>query len=252
LQKKKQKLATKRKSDPSPKNPNKKYLELAVECAKEAGKIIKEAYNKKKHVQFKSGVTDLVTETDKLCEKVTIAKISKAFPDHSFIGEESTAEGKLPEILTDKPTWLIDPIDGTTNFVHRFPFTCISIGFALNKELVVGVVYNPILDELFSASKGEGAYLNGEPLHISKQEKLNAALIATGFPVARDDETLDFTLLNVRAILKNVQGIRRSGSAALDLCYVAAGKLDIYYEKRCAWMGYCCWLCHCPRSWRSI
>lgn len=130
----------------------------------------------------------------------------------------------------DNPTWIVDPIDGTTNFVHRFPFSCVSVALAINKKVVVGVVYNPMMNELFTAVRGQGAFLNGEKLQISQTTELKQALVATGFPYQRDDETLDHVLANVKIVLQNCRAVRRAGSAALDMCYVARGVFDIYYE----------------------
>jgi len=132
--------------------------------------------------------------------------------------------------LTDKPTWIIDPIDGTTNFVHGVPWTCISIGVTIDKQLVVGVVYNPILDELFTAVRGSGAFLNGNPIHVSKHNQLHHTLIATGFPTSRTVEKMDYICANLRAILPHIRDFRRLGSAALDICSVACGRLDGYFE----------------------
>jgi fructose-1,6-bisphosphatase/inositol monophosphatase family enzyme len=132
--------------------------------------------------------------------------------------------------VTDEPTWIVDPIDGTTNFVHRFPFSCVSIGLAIGKKVVVGVVYNPMMGEMFTAIRGQGAKLNGEPISISQTTDLKQALVATGFPYQRDDATLDHVLANVKIILQHCRAVRRAGSAALDMCYVARGVFDIYYE----------------------
>jgi len=140
------------------------------------------------------------------------------------------ASGALSEDVTDAPTWIVDPIDGTTNFVHRFPFSCVSIGLAINQKVVVGVVYNPMMNEMFTAIKGHGAKLNGEPIHVSHTTDLKQALVATGFPYQRDDETLDHVLGNVKRVLQACRAVRRAGSAALDMCYVARGVFDLYYE----------------------
>lgn len=122
-------------------------------------------------------------------------------------------------------------MDGTTNFVSQFPFTCVSIALAIKKELIVGVVFNPILDELFCAAKGEGATLNGVPIHVKETTNLKDCLVATGFPYARDDETLDRILGNVKEVLQACRAVRRPGACALDLCYVAKGVFDVHYEE---------------------
>lgn len=154
----------------------------------------------------------------------------------------------MENTLTDDYTWIIDrmyisfllvvlispiqiAIDGTTNFVSKFPFVSVSIALALNKEVIVGVVYNPILNELFRAVKGGGAFHNDNQIHVTKNEELKNSLVATGFPYDRDDETLDRVLCNIKSVLQNCRAIRRAGSAALDICYVAKGVFDLYYEE---------------------
>jgi inositol-phosphate phosphatase/L-galactose 1-phosphate phosphatase len=155
------------------------YYDFALKLAAEAGDLIRAGYNDdSKKVDFKLDV-DLVTETDKKTEQFLMNAIKAKYPDHLFIGEETVSATHGSEELTEKPTWLIDPIDGTTNFVHRFPFTCVSIGFAINKVPVVGVVFNPIINELFSAAKGKGAFLNGKQIHVSKTENLKVWLLVT-------------------------------------------------------------------------
>eukprot|EP01127_Copromyxa_protea_P002147 TRINITY_DN12033_c0_g1_i1.p1 TRINITY_DN12033_c0_g1~~TRINITY_DN12033_c0_g1_i1.p1 ORF type:complete len:269 (-),score=72.47 TRINITY_DN12033_c0_g1_i1:84-890(-) len=207
------------------------YLEFALSLAKEAGAVIKEAfYREKQGLVFKDAV-DLVTATDKHVEEFVMSKIRERYPDHLFVAEESAAAGHLEEVLTEKPTWIIDPIDGTTNFVHRFPMTCISIGFAINKIVVAGVVFNPIIDELFSAVRGGGAFLNGKRISVSDRSLLKHALVATGFPYDRDDATLDAALARLKKVLQACRAVRRGGSAAIDMCYVAAGITDLYFEK---------------------
>lgn len=140
------------------------------------------------------------------------------------------AAGTLSEDVLDDPTWIVDPIDGTTNFVHRFPFSCVSVALAINKKVVVGVVYNPMMNELFTAVRGQGSFLNGEKLTISQTSDLKQALVATGFPYQRDDATLDHVLANIKLTLQHCRAVRRAGSAALDMCYVARGVFDLYYE----------------------
>jgi len=157
--------------------------------------------------------------------------VSSKYPHHLFIGEESVSSGLSKYILTKQPTWIVDPIDGTTNFVHGIPFTCISIGIAINRKVVVGVVYNPILNELFEAAKGEGAKLNGKPIKTSAHNQLHHLLIATGFPTDRNNNSkFDYLLANIREILPRIRDLRRFGSAALDICSVACGRLDGYFE----------------------
>eukprot|EP00002_Diphylleia_rotans_P005312 TRINITY_DN14434_c0_g1_i1.p1 TRINITY_DN14434_c0_g1~~TRINITY_DN14434_c0_g1_i1.p1 ORF type:complete len:272 (-),score=73.53 TRINITY_DN14434_c0_g1_i1:97-912(-) len=206
------------------------YLELAVRAAKVAGGFIREAFsNSEKKIEFK-GEVDLVTETDKKCEDAIHEIIFGQYPTHSFIGEETTPPEKhVSGLLTDAPTWIVDPVDGTTNFSHSYPFVAVSIALAINREIVVGVVYNPIMEELFTAKKGQGAYLNGKQIFVSKATEPIRSLVATGFPYDRKTR-MPLVMGYLEAILTNTQCIRRSGSAALDLCSVACGRVDIYYE----------------------
>jgi len=205
-------------------------LALAVECAKEAGDIVKRAWTSKTEIHFKAA-TDLVTETDKQCEQLIMNKIQKEFPTHKFIAEEDVSEGKGEEKLTDDPTWIIDPLDGTTNFVHRFPFVAISIGFAIHKKVVVGVIYNPILEEMFQGSYGHGAFLNGQPIHVSERYELKHSLIALACGAEISKEDTDLFLHHMNVAITNCRSWRRAGSAALDMAYIACGRTDIYCEK---------------------
>jgi len=202
---------------------------FAVELAREAGKMIRSAFHAPKHINFKGSV-DLVTETDQAVESLVMGRIRTRFPEHTFVAEESVSAGQFEEVLTERPTWLIDPIDGTTNFVHQFPWTCISIGYAVRKRVVVGVVFNPVLDELFSGVRGCGAYKNGARLATSHTDTLKQCLLATGFAYDRSEENIERMMTRFRACVANVRDIRRAGSAALDICYVASGVLDCFYE----------------------
>lgn len=147
--------------------------------------------------------------------------------DHAFIAEETAAHGEL----TDAPTWLVDPLDGTTNFVHDYPFVCVSIGLAVARELVVGVVYNPIMDQMYTAVKGGGAFLNNLPIRVSGQTELGAALVCTNIGASRDPGFIAAVGGNMQRLLSaKLGGLRMSGSAAMNMAHVAAGKLDAYYE----------------------
>ncbi|KAJ6380609.1 hypothetical protein OIU77_029497 [Salix suchowensis] len=167
-----------------------------------------------KHVEHK-GQVDLVTETDKACEALIFNHLKQQYPSHKLIGEETTAACGATE-LTDEPTWIVDPLDGTTNFVHGFPFVCISIGLTIGKVPTVGVVYNPIMDELFTGVHGKGAFLNGKPIKVSSQSELVKSLLATEAGTKRDKST--------------VRSLRMSGSCALNLCGIACGRIDLFYE----------------------
>ncbi|XP_054870752.1 inositol monophosphatase 1-like isoform X2 [Amphiprion ocellaris] len=157
-------------------------------------------------------------------------------PQHRFIGEESVAAGEHLE-LTDSPTWIIDPIDGTVNFVHRFPFVAISIAFTVNRQTQFGIVYSCVEDKLFYAQRGGGAFLNGEPLHASGQQDISRCVVVTEIGAERDDVALSTMTSNIRRLLQlPVHGVRALGTAAVDMCQVATGGADAYYH-----IGMHCW-----------
>lgn len=172
------------------------------------------------------GTNDLVTNVDKSTEALIIEEIRKVYPDDMILGEESgTAEcGE-----GGRRRWVIDPIDGTQNFAQGIPLYCVSIGLQVDGESVVGCIYDPNRDELFSAALGEGAFLNGEPMGVSKKEDLGEALVVTGFPLTRTDE-FKWTVKQYFAMTDVSRGVRRLGSAALDLAYVACGRIDLFWE----------------------
>ncbi|XP_034171124.1 uncharacterized protein LOC117600171 [Osmia lignaria lignaria] len=203
------------------------YYEFAIKLTHDAAQILKTAINGLKKVDEKLGDWDLVTEYDRKIEDVIIGNLKSKFPNHRFIGEESTGK-ELPE-LTDDPTWIIDPIDGTTNFVHGFPHTCVVIGLAIKKEMVIGIVYNPVLEQLFTARKGRGAFLNEKPIKVSTVQELSKALVCLEGGFIKVDELREKTLERLRTIVQKVQGIRTLGVAALSLCYVAMGIVEAYY-----------------------
>jgi len=194
--------------------------------AKSVGPLFIEGYTHTKTITYKSAV-DLVTEYDVKVELLLKEKLLAAFPEHTLVGEETNEEITYP----DKAIY-IDPIDGTTNFVHGIPFCAISIGIWEGGEPIAGVVYNPVLNELFYAEKGKGTYCNDEALHVSEAETLEKSLIATGFPYTKFEQGEDFhwVMKSISAILPYTRDIRRLGSAALDLCYVARGTFEGYYE----------------------
>ncbi|XP_023642022.1 inositol-phosphate phosphatase [Capsella rubella] len=204
------------------------FLAAAIDAAKKAGQIIRKGFYETKHVEHK-GQVDLVTETDKGCEELVFNHLKHLFPSHKFIGEETTAAFGVTE-LTDEPTWIVDPLDGTTNFVHGFPFVCVSIGLTIGKIPVVGVVYNPVMEELYTGVQGKGAFLNGKPIKVSTQSELVTALLVTEAGTKRDKATLDDTTNRINSLLTKVRSLRMSGSCALDLCGVACGRVDIFYE----------------------
>ncbi|XP_068200081.1 inositol monophosphatase 1-like [Antennarius striatus] len=211
-------------------------MDHCVEVAKEAGKMIREALQKDISIMEKSSPVDLVTETDRKVEQLIISSIKEKYPTHSVIGEESVAAG-ASSVLTDDPTWIIDPIDGTTNFVHRFPFVCVSIGFTVKKEVEFGIVYSCVEDKMYTARKGKGAFCNGVPIKVSGQEDIKQSLVLTEMMFNKNPERFKTMLANVKSILTiPVHGIRSPGSAAINMCLVACGSADAYYH-----MGIYCW-----------
>ncbi|KAK7859173.1 inositol-phosphate phosphatase [Quercus suber] len=204
------------------------FLASAVDAAKRAGEIIRKGFYETKHVEHK-GTVDLVTETDKACEDLIFNHLKQLYPTHKFIGEETTAAFGVVE-LTDEPTWIVDPLDGTTNFVHGFPFVCVSIGLTIGKVPTVGVVYNPIMNELFTGICGKGALLNGNPIKVSSQTELVKSLLATEAGTKRDKPTLDSYMNRINILLAKVRSLRMTGSCALNLCGIACGRLDLFYE----------------------
>lgn len=167
--------------------------------------IICELNSTKKTVDTKSSDIDFVTETDQRIEKMLINTLITEFPNHRFIGEESVASGGNCT-LTDAPTWIIDPIDGTLNFVHSFPHSCISIALFINSEPQIGIIYNPILEQLFTARKGKGAYLNGKPIQVSEQTQLSKALIMIEGGTSRDPAKMKSVMENMHILQPLVQG----------------------------------------------
>ncbi|XP_058196891.1 inositol-phosphate phosphatase-like [Rhododendron vialii] len=210
------------------KDSHTEFLAVAIDAAKKAGDVIRKGFYVTKHVEHK-GQVDLVTETDKACEDLIFNHLKQHFPNHKFIGEETTAAYGVTE-LTDEATWIVDPLDGTTNFVHGFPFVCVSIGLTIEKVPVVGVVYNPIMDELFTGIHGKGAFLNGNPIKVSSQSELVKSLLCTEAGTKRDKPTVDATTNRINSLLFKVRSLRMCGSCALDLCGIACGRLDLFYE----------------------
>jgi myo-inositol-1(or 4)-monophosphatase len=199
--------------------------ETAVRAARGAGSLLKERLGKVGHVEFK-GAVDLVTEMDRKAEGRIVSEIRKNFPDHGILTEESK------EKATDTPyRWIIDPLDGTTNYAHGYPVFCVSIAFERKNEVIFGVVYAPMLDELFTAERGGGSYLNNKKIRVSTTDSLDKGLLATGFPydvrTSRSNNLDHFSRFAVRA-----QAIRRAGAAALDLSCVACGRFDGFWEMK--------------------
>jgi myo-inositol-1(or 4)-monophosphatase len=199
------------------------YLEIAMAAAKEAGRVQMLHFGHPHKVEYKGDINP-VTIVDKLCEQTVVQKISDAFPDHDLLTEESPFEKK------GSPwKWIIDPLDGTTNYLHGFPCFCVSIGLEVEGEVRLGVIYNPILDEMFHAERGKGTFLNGNRISVSRVDDLDRSLLCTGFPYDVREHA-DFYLHYFHQFIIRSFAIRRPGSAALDLCYLAAGRFDGFWE----------------------
>jgi len=209
-------------------NPH-RILEVATKAAIRGGRAIKQYWGDLESFQIeeKTCWRDLVTIADKKSEEAILRTIKHHYPDHIIISEEGG--DKTTEINDSEFQWAIDPLDGTTNFRHSYPFFCVSIGVLQNEEPMIGVVYDPIRDELFTAMKGQGAYLNGRRLHVSKVSTLKESLLVTGFAYSVNE--LQKTSMELFQKLNFMtHGVRRDGAAALDLCYVAAGRLEAFWE----------------------
>ncbi|XP_018786047.1 PREDICTED: inositol monophosphatase 2 [Bactrocera latifrons] len=205
------------------------YYNVALELVMKSGPVACEGYAQADaNYKTKSAFYDLVTIYDKKVEDLLIAGLQKAFPETKFIGEEGTAENNSEPVLTDAPTWIIDPIDGTTNFIRRFPNWCISVGLAINKELVVGIVYIPVVNEMYSAYKGHGAYLNGKPISVSKCTKMKTGIFGTELSLIQRPAIRDKHMKRLCTLTANSIGCRGIGSAAISLCYVARGSIDCF------------------------
>lgn len=199
-------------------------LNIAVRAARQAGSIITRNLSRIDTLTVsRKGQNDFVSEVDRQAEQTIIETIQRSFPDHSFLAEESGRHGETDYL------WIIDPLDGTTNFLHGFPVFSVSIGLQYRGQMIVGLVYDPMRQELFTCAKGEGAMLDDRRIRVSKTSKLDSALLGTGFPY-RDMGHLDEYLAIFRSLIGRSAGIRRPGSAALDLAYVACGRLDGFWE----------------------
>lgn len=197
--------------------------------ARGAGAILRDGYNKDHTVQYK-GVIDLVTETDHASEAFLLGEIKSKFPGGHILAEES---GNIQG--SNEDLWYIDPLDGTVNYAHHIPIFCVSIGFAANGVMTLAAVYDPLRDEMFTAERGKGAFLNGKKLQVSETTELGKSLLVTGFPYDTWNTELD-NFKYFERLAKRTQGVRRLGSAALDACYVGAGRFDGFWEfKLKAW-----------------
>lgn len=200
------------------------FLDPAWDAASAAGKLILDNWQRPKQIDYK-GAIDLVTSVDRDSERIIVDLLQRNFPDHGILAEEETDRRSSQ----NRYLWIIDPLDGTTNFAHSYPHFCVSIALQYDGEIVLGLVYDPIRDECFRALLGRGATLNENPIQISAISELDKSLLATGFPYDRR-ENANYYLTFFKAFMTRCQGIRRNGSAALDLCYVACGRLDGFWE----------------------
>lgn len=203
-----------------------KILEVAIESALGAGKIVKEGFGTNFLISNKEGINNLVTEYDTKSEEYIISNIKKAFPNHQFLAEES---GKTNQNRNNEITWVIDPLDGTVNFAHALPIFSVSIAAELDGEILCGVIYHPILDQLFYAEKGGGSFMNEIKIHVSKKSDFRKSFLVTGFPYNVSQNPCN-CIDHFVQIIKDGIPVRRLGSAALDLAYVAAGIFDGFWE----------------------
>lgn len=198
-------------------------LVVAQNAARAAGTFQKQKWATEFQVEFKSEI-NLVTEVDKMSEQMIIDAIVAQYPDHDVLAEEGF--GKRKDSIYK---WIIDPLDGTTNFAHGYPLWCVSIALECRGDIILGVVYDPLKDEMFSACRGGGAFLNGKPIRVSNHDTLSKSLLATGFAY-NVRETTNNNLDHFATLLMKAQSVRRDGVAAIDLCYVACGRYDGYWE----------------------
>lgn len=199
------------------------HFDLAIQMAKEAGAYQLSQLGKAHHVHYK-GEIDLVTEVDKACEEMITQKIHQHFPDHDILSEEGGGERKHSDYK-----WIIDPLDGTTNFAHGYPLFCVSIALEYQGDIILGVVYEPNHDELFYAQKGGGSFCNDKKIVVSQTPGLKKSLLATGFAY-NINKTKNNNLNHFNQIILKSQAVRRDGVAAVDLCYVACGRYDGFWE----------------------
>jgi myo-inositol-1(or 4)-monophosphatase len=207
------------------------FAHAASQIAREAGALLRDYYRRGVTAEYKGDV-DLVTEADRASEKLIVERLHAVFPEHGVYGEEGTRS-----LIDSEYRWYIDPLDGTTNFAHGFPVFCVSMGLEYRAsslapdedgEIVAGVIYDPLRDELFAAEKSKGAYLNGTRIHVSKTAELAEALIATGFPSRKRHDNPNIHFYHEFTLRSH--GVRRAGAAALDLAYTACGRVDAYWE----------------------
>jgi myo-inositol-1(or 4)-monophosphatase len=195
-----------------------------IDISKEAGSIIRDGFGSKLEMEYKTNLTDFVTNIDKTSEKKIIDFIKKQYPSHNIVAEESGSERNNSEF-----TWIIDPLDGTMNFAHGLPLFSVSIGVMKKNEIIAGVIYDVMNDTVFSSEKGSGAFQNNRKIAVSKNGEIEKSLLVTGFPYNIKDNP-DFAMERFNEFIMTARGVRRLGSAALDMCYVANGAFDGFWE----------------------
>jgi myo-inositol-1(or 4)-monophosphatase len=198
------------------------YLKDAVKIAHEAGVLLAEFYRMRVGFELK-GDFDLVTEADRASERLVVERLAAHYPDHSIVAEEGGGRERASEYR-----WFVDPLDGTANFAHGYPAFNVTLGLAQGDEMIAGVVYDPLRDEMFAAEKGSGAYLNDQKIRVSTAQRLADSLVSTGFPSRKRNQNVNIHFYHQLAM--STHGVRRGGSAALDLAYVACGRLDAFWE----------------------
>jgi myo-inositol-1(or 4)-monophosphatase len=199
------------------------FLEIAKDVAREAGALLLSEFDRPKNISYK-GEVDIVTESDRRSEALIVGRLRDHFPSHAIVAEE----GGQGAAAGARYCWYVDPLDGTTNFAHGYPWFAVSVGLLEDGEPLIGVVYNPVSRELFTAVRGEGAYLDHKRIHVSSIEKLATSLLATGFPVDKVRQSRNINYYWGYTL--RTHGVRRDGSAALDLCAVACGRFEAFWE----------------------
>ncbi len=200
------------------------YLKTAIEAAQQGAEWIRRGFDLPKQIELK-GYADPVTEFDRGSETAIVSHLLQTYPNHSILAEEGHSQDQGSDFR-----WIIDPLDGTVNFTHRIPFVTVSIGLEYQGRMVAGVIYNPILEELYTAVEGQGAYINNTKISVSPLSNIGRSLIATGFPYQRDGRVSEL-LKPMATIIRDYEGFRRFGSATMDLAYLACGKCEIFYEE---------------------
>src|SRR4051812_2140158 len=198
------------------------YLETAVDIAREAGALLAHFFERRVAFETK-GEFDLVTEADRASERLVVERLRSHFPSHSIVAEEGGGHESSSEFR-----WFVDPLDGTTNFAHYFPFFNVTLGLERAGEMIAGVIFDPVRQEMFTAERGSGAWLNNRRIHVSTAPRLNDSLASTGFPSRKRHHNVNIHFYYQLAMASH--GVRRTGSAAIDLAYVACGRLDLFWE----------------------